>query len=126
MKKFLLAGLFLLSACRTGFDPQPAQDGYRALLNGWLGQDKTALLSIWGEPQHDYWKENANYVLYVRSAVMPASDGATIDRMPKIASEHAFYQSPKGLVTQTCITLFKIENGVISSWRFEGNACEAF
>ncbi len=125
MKKFLIAALVFLSACQSNTAPQPTEDGYRALLNEWLGQEKSALYAVWGEPQHDYWKANTNYVLYIKSDVKEASNGAAIDRMPRIAKEHAFYQSPQGLVTQTCTTLFKVEDGIITSWRFEGNNCTA-
>ena len=125
MKKFLMLAFVLLSACQSSPTPQPTEDGYRALLNGRLGQEKSALFAVWGEPQHDYWKANTNYVLYVKSTVKETSSGVSIDRMPRIAEEHAFYQSPKGLITQTCTTLFKVEDGVITSWRFEGNDCTA-
>lgn len=125
MKKFLITALVLLSACQLNSPPQPTEYGYRTLLNEWLGQRKSALFAVWGEPQYDYWKADINYVLYVKSDVKETSNGAVIERMPRIAEEHSFYQAPKGLVTKTCTTLFKIENGVITSWRFEGNNCTA-
>ena len=118
--------LFTIAACHTTPPIKPTEDAYRSLLNGWLGRSKTSLFQVWGEPQHDYWKKDVNYVLYVKSAVANTSEGAKIERMPRIAGEHAFYQNPQGLVSKSCTTLFKLEEGVITSWKFEGNACVAF
>lgn len=128
MKKIfiIICLLFSLSACQSTPSQKPTEDAYRTLLNGWLGRSKTSLLQVWGEPQHDYWKKDSNYILYVKSAVANTSDGAKIERMPRIANEHSFYQNPQGLVSKSCTTLFKLEDGIITSWKFEGNTCVAF
>lgn len=128
MKKIftIICSLILLTACQNAPEQKPTEDAYRFLLNGWLGRNKTDLFQVWGEPQHDYWKKDINYVLYVKSAVANTAEGAKIERMPRIAGDHAFYQNPQGLVSKSCTTLFKLEGGVITSWKFEGNACVAF
>ena len=128
MKKIVpLIGLcFCLTACQSMPTPKPTEEAYRTVLNGWLGRDKTSLFQVWGDPKHDYWKKDVNYVLYIKSAVANTAEGAKIERMPRIAGEHSFYQNPQGLVSKSCTTLFKLEDGIITSWKFEGNACVAF
>ncbi len=122
----LLISLGLLSGCQS-LPEQPAatQENYKKLLDGWLGHNKSSLYKIWGQPMNDYWKGGSNYVIYTKLTVDDASAGATIERMPRVAKELSFYEKPQGLVTRTCTTLFKVEDGIIVSWKFEGNHCVA-
>lgn len=129
MQKYLYIFCILLiglTGCRQT-QPQSlaTEENYKSLLNGWLGRDKESLYQVWGTPMNDYWKNGVNYIVYMKQSVENTADGATIDRMPRVAAERAFYQKPQGLVTRSCTTLFKIEDHVISSWRFEGNNCVA-
>lgn len=124
---FCLSTVCCLMGCQRLTVPQQAtQENYKTLLNGWLGENKDSLYQVWGEPAHDYWKENANYVIYIKTQVEETAQGATINRMPHMANTHAFYEKPQSLVTKSCTTLFKLEDGIISSWKFEGNACVAY
>lgn len=128
MKKYLCmvsVCLACLCGCQSTPEPQATEENYRILLDGWLGQDKSALYQVWGVPMNDYWKGTTNYILYTKLSVEDASDGATIERMPRIAREISFYEKPQGLVTRSCTTLFKLQDGIIVSWKFEGNHCVA-
>lgn len=128
MKKYLCmvsVCLVCLGGCQSTPEPQATEENYKILLDGWLGQDKASLYQVWGVPMNDYWKGTTNYILYTKSSVEDASEGATIERMPRIAREISFYEKPQGLVTRSCTTLFKLQDGVIVSWKFEGNHCVA-
>ncbi len=115
----------ILCGCQSSVVPQATEENYRILLDGWLGQDKVALYQVWGNPMNDYWKGTTNYILYTKQSVEDASNGARIERMPRVARELSFYEKPQGLVTRSCTTLFKLNDGIITSWKFEGNHCVA-
>lgn len=128
MRKYLcISYMFfsLLCGCQSSQRPQATEENYKILLDDWLGQDKTALYQVWGTPMNDYWKGTANYILYTKQSVENAADGAKINRMPRVAREVSFYEKPQGLVTRSCTTLFKLEDGIITAWKFEGNHCVA-
>ncbi len=122
----LLVGLSVLAGCQmTPEQPIATQENYKKLLDGWLGHNKSSLYEVWGTPMNDYWKGGSNYIIYTKLSVDDASTGATIERMPRMTKELSFYQKPQGLVTRTCTTLFKVQDGTIVSWKFEGNHCVA-
>ncbi len=130
MLKHLLClcfGLSLLSGCHSLSEETPVAttENYKILLDEWLGHNKSSLYEVWGTPMNDYWKGNYNYIIYTKQSVDNASAGATIERMPLVARELSFYEKPQGLVTRSCTTLFKLEDGIIVSWKFEGNHCVA-
>lgn len=124
---FICLSCFVLCGCQfESPEPKATQENYKILLDGWLGENKSTLYRVWGTPMNDYWKGTANYILYTKQTVENASDGAKIERMPRIARELSFYEKPQGLVTRSCTTVFKLEDGIITSWRFEGNHCVAY
>ncbi len=121
-----LVCLGVLTGCHhLSEEPVATQENYKILLDGWLGHNKSSLYEVWGQPMNDYWKGTTNYVIYTKLTVDDASTGATIERMPRMTKELSFYEKPQGLVTRTCTTLFKIQDGIIVSWKFEGNHCVA-
>ncbi len=130
MKRFLCLicwiGLVLGGCQSQSMIPQATQENYKILLDEWLGAEKSTLYRVWGTPMNDYWVGTANYILYTKQTVENAAEGAKIERMPRIAKELSFYEKPQGLVTRSCTTLFKLEDGIITSWRFEGNHCVAY
>jgi len=104
MKKLLWIFLlyFLLLGCAT-------TRGYEKILQSWIGHDVNELIQSWGPPANVYKLPNGStmYTWWF--------DGGTV-AMPIGNMAYA--------VKRYCKTTFVVnQQGIIKSWRWEGNAC---
>lgn len=100
---FILLTFFLCACTTTG--------GYEKKLSSWVGKDVNSLIQSWGPPASTYKMPNGDimYTFFFNggTVVMPIGNLAYA-------------------VNRTCKTIFIArDNGVIKSWRWEGNACKA-
>lgn len=126
MKKiFVLLTILFVSGC-VHFKPVQATSGnYKQMLDEWIGRPKAELTAVWGMPTHDYWRENKNYIIYIKSRVVEVAQGNAIERMPQ-STQESFLTKDKGLVSKACTTLFTIIDDKVTAWKFDGNDCLAY
>ncbi len=119
--------MLLLSSC-VGKPVQTGADSskYQEVLNLWLKKEKKDLISVWGQPSYDYQKEGINYVVYIKNKMKKVADGNEIERMPRMAKEHSFFDEKTATVSKGCTTIFVIDEGYIRQWKFEGAECLAY
>ncbi len=109
MRGFVLAAL-LLGACTT-----PA--GYEALLRGWEGKKESELVAKWGAPDAIQESEGVRTLTY-----RITRSGATVGTQPQMHAGPTPLSTPW---TSTCKTVFRLRNGVVSGWNYEGDSCKA-
>ena len=134
MKKicFTLIVTFLLFACAT-----PAK--YDDKLNGFLGHNEAYLIKKMGKPSAtkiisdqltvvSYVKANNTYVpseFYIYGA----QDNSTNNFYNPFLNDYDFtpYSAAFGYqVEYYCQTVFLLENGIITGWKWKGNDCTAY
>jgi hypothetical protein len=86
-----------------------------SLLHSWLGVEKCDLEKAWGTPSSQYVKQGISYSTYVYG----------YDLVPAVWIEE--YKAMAELKNErySCNITFKVHNGIISDYRFEGNYCSA-
>ncbi len=128
MKILMVLISFLgLSACVMPQSVKKAStDKYQEVLNEWLGKEKSELVDVWGNPSYDYVKNDINYVVYIKYKMKPVAKGNKIERMPRMAEDHSFFDEETATVSKGCTTLFVIEDDYIRQWRFEGSECQVY
>lgn len=130
MKKLLIITLlWIASACAT-------TEKYNAELNGWIGKKEVALLETWGKPSSIFkLGQQEQIVTYVHqdNEIIPAesmmytpdfNNGYTLYAPFSYAEDFADWP-PAFVVKNICQTSFHIKNGIIQSWQWRGNACQA-
>lgn len=108
---FLLC--FLFTACAT-------EQGYRDYLNVYLEAPEEFLIDSWGAPDDTYNVGNVKYLSYGKNNVVytPANYNTTF--YGNSSNTFGYNSTP---VYFSCKTTFKIENGEVVSYNFEGNNC---
>lgn len=104
----------------------PTSENYKHIMNSWLGHSKKELTDAWNIPTYDYWQQNKNYVIYVKSRIVNVANGNRIERMPVSTQEYSFFKEDPGSVNKTCTTIFTLIDNKVQSWRFDGNDCLAY
>ena len=121
MKKILLWLLVLLTGCATTAN-------YEKSLNSWVGASESSLVDQWGPPSSVYESSGVKYLTYnkSRSGYVP---GVAPSYQTTYVGNTAYTSAVGGSAgygfTNSCTTTFSIRNNVISSWRWEGNACRS-
>ena len=123
MKKllFLIIPLVLLFGCATTAN-------YEKVLNSWVGSQESALVSSWGPPSSVYQSDRVKYLTYSKS-----NSGYVPGVAPSYQTTYVgntAYTSPVGgspgfAYNSNCSTTFTVTSGVITNWRYEGNACRS-
>lgn len=122
MRYLLLLSYFtLLLGCAS-------TDGYKKVLDSWIGVSEDRLFDSWGYPASSFEAPNGNTVYIYSSSgqfTMPTQTNSTYS---------AYGNSVYGQSTTTggqtvnlsCITYFEVDNvGFVVDWRFKGNNCRA-
>ena len=111
----------LLAACAT-------EAKYQEVLKTWMGLNEVELVNQWGPPDRVYELEGNRYITYVRggTAYLP---GTSPSYQTRVIGNTA-YTNPVGgvppmIINTSCVTTFTVQNGKITHWRYEGNACKA-
>lgn len=124
-KRFVPATLLvviIIYGCAT-------KEGYRNVVDAWVGQPESALISAWGLPQRTYETDTSKVLIYYsqRDVDVPGSTNTYQRYFDETGT--AFSESYGGVPDQTftysCETSFEVIDGVITSWSFRGNDCVA-
>ena len=119
-----------LAGCAAATNEDYAMEArYEASLERWKGAPESQLLASWGKPtlMQDF-PEGRMLVYVVRHDI----DNGTSPRNYQIPTITAFGapviasgMTAAPLVPVTCTTRFMLQNGVVSSWKFDGLGCGA-
>jgi hypothetical protein len=115
----IFAALVSLSGCATTAN-------FEKMLSTWVGVSEENLISRWGPPTRAYASGRTKYLTFDKSATgyvpgTPPTYSTTVIGNTAYTNTHG---GTSGYVyTKNCSTTFTITNGVVSSWRWEGNAC---
>jgi len=117
-----LLTLTLIYGCAT-------TEGYKNIVNAWVGQPEAELVRTWGPPQRSYQTEESKFFVYYSQKDIYVPGSITTYPNDFDESGTAFRQSyggvPDRTLTYSCETSFEIIDGVITSWSFRGNDCVA-
>lgn len=124
MRKFLpalLGALTILSGCAT-------TEKYEKGLKTLVGKQESQLVSMWGLPTGMYEADGIRYLTYTQSetnyiAGTPGKTTTTYYLGRPITNTTVGTQGYS--YTNSCSTTFTVINKIISSYRFEGNACRS-
>jgi hypothetical protein len=121
MRYALLFGLVLLAGCAT-------TAGYEQMLNTWMGSTEIDLVRKWGPPLGAYDGGGSRFLTWESSGQVYVPGTAPSYQTQFIGN--TAYTTPVGgspgyTVMKRCRTTFELRNGVVSSWRWDGNACKA-
>jgi hypothetical protein len=122
MKKTTLtiAFLLILAGCATTAK-------YEKVLATWVGSPEPNLIRSWGPPQQVYDAgDGVKYLTYVssRNVFIPGSSPTySTQYIGNTAYTNSYGGSPAQNIAMSCKTSFEVKNGIITSWRYEGNDC---
>ena len=113
----LLAGF--LSACAT-------QEDFEAKLSSWVGHSGSELISSWGPPHRVYESGGQKYLTWSSSGTMVIPGSSPSYNTTFIGS--TAYTTPIGgsspmAINLSCEKTMTLENGYITTWRWQGNNC---
>lgn len=118
-----------IAACLTLFLTACATTaGYERTLQSWIGKSETELVRQWGVPRGVYESGGIRFLTYSRSGqgyfpgVAPTYQTTMIGRT---AYTQPIGGMPPMVISRRCDTTFEVAGGVVTSWRWEGNACKA-
>jgi hypothetical protein len=101
---------------------------YEKLLNSWMGVSENFLISSWGPPNSFYETGGTKYLTYAKSS-FGYVPGVAPSYQTTFIGNTAYTTQVGGYsgfaYSSNCSTTFTIANGVITSWRYEGNACRS-
>jgi hypothetical protein len=140
MMKILAA--LLCAAFVTGC---ATEEGYKQILNSWVGADVDQLVMSWGPPDRGYKLNSGGSVLEYGSQRTVTTGGYTTYKPVTTYQSGSVYgnyggsalysgssttyvpqTSPVYTYDYTCVTRFNVgENNKIVSWSYEGNDCRA-
>lgn len=113
--------LFGTAACAT-------TEKYEARLNAWLDRPEGALIEAWGPPNSFYESGGKKYLSYT-SSTTGYVPGTAPSYRSRIVGNRVYTDSyggtPGWIYNLHCRTTFTVEDGVIKSWRWQGNDCKS-
>ena len=123
MKKYfcVIALVSFISGCAT-------TEGYKQVVNSWVGSPEINLIRSWGAPQQSYESGGTKFLIY-NSARNVYLSGSSPTYTTTVIGNTAYTNSHGGSPAQnlnfSCQTTFEVQNGTIMSWSFKGNDCKA-
>lgn len=115
----ILATALLTGACAT-------EDGFRKMVDPYVGQPESAVVTRLGPPDSSYQIDKnaggAKVISYTRSAssTMPGYAQTNCYRGTCFTSV-----TPATAYSISCQLVFEISEGIIRSYRYQGNGCTA-
>lgn len=114
----MLAAAVLIGCATTG--------KYQRVLSSWVGGSEIDLVRSWGAPQQVYETGGVRFITYVKGgnvhvpAVAPTYQTTYIGNT---AYTNAVGGAPAQNIQLSCQTTFEVRDGIITSWRWQGNNC---
>jgi hypothetical protein len=127
---FTFIGVVALSGC-SFFG---TTEGYKQVLNTWIGASEASLIGTWGIPTNSYTSGNTKYLGYTDSQTIsvPGTEpsyhtdcGTTVSGNQIVCNTRATGGSSGSSRTYFCETTFEIVNGYVKNYSFKGNNCLA-
>lgn len=101
---------------------------YEEKIARWVGHSEEELVKSWGPPSAVYESAGKKFISYAHSAQANAPVGAR-GYQTYAVGDMPFPQPVDTLSNriepQTCNTTFESQNGKITAWNLEGNACRS-
>lgn len=130
---FLFLVLCFVVACAT-------QQKYDAKLGTWIGKTQSQLIEKWGRPSAQKYLVNGDKVLtYTKANDVYVPSEFYVYNQGFEPSEDVVYSpfinnydfSPAAAsfgytVDEICQTSFLLKNGVVTGWKWKGNACVSY
>jgi hypothetical protein len=119
-KLLMVVAVLSLSACAT-------RANYEAALNSWIGHPESELVGAWGPPVNGYTAPDGVRILTYNSSGQMTLPGTPPSYTTNCVG-NTCYTNPVGgtrptTINLSCATNFTVTNGVISTWRYQGNNC---
>ena len=122
MKRYVAVLAFMvLGGCATTAN-------YEKMLQSWVGATEYDLVGKWGPPASVYELGGTKYLTYTNTAqgyVPGTPPSYMVQRYGTTSYVTPVGGSPGFAYTAHCQTTFTLTNGVITSWRWQGNACKS-
>jgi hypothetical protein len=122
VKRIVYAAIaFALAGCAT-------TENFERKLQSWVGNTEDALVRSWGPPSSVYETGQSKYLTYARGAqgyIPGVAPSYQTTRIGNTYTTQAVGGSPGYTYNQHCTATFELVGGIISSWRWEGNACRS-
>ena len=138
LRKYILLIVLLFTGCATA-------EGYRQLVQNWVGRSESDLVKTWGPPQSSYAMNDGSKVLQYfksQSAYIPGYTyntpvttyhsgsvyGSTgYNYLSGTSTTYVPKTTPGTFINTECTTNFIISSqGKVASFNFEGNSCRAY
>ncbi len=114
-----------LTACNKS---QNTTEGYRQIVDTWVGENELNLIRKWGAPTKTYVVDDRKFIVYHRSRTVH-QEGFSPTIYTTIIDDtlvtNSFGGSDSRDLAYSCITTFELFNKKIVSWKFSGNDCTA-
>lgn len=98
-------------------------------LDSWLGTTEKELVQQWGPPINVYELDSTTKVLTYNFSEDLFIPGSSPNYTTTYIGNQAYTQKSGGMPAQfvnyNCTVNFTFSDGIISSWRYEGNSCRA-
>lgn len=101
---------------------------YEAILQSWVGKPEIDLLHSWGPPSSVYESGGIKFLTYDKSSQAYIPGTAPSYQSTVVGNTvytHSVGGSPGYAISQNCRTTFELSSGLVTSWRWDGNACKA-
>ena len=122
----LIATLAFVAACET-------YEGYRQLMESWVGTHADELVASWGPPDGFYENTDGSRVLkysYASSYYVPgttySNPSNSVNSVGALTTTYSSYTTPGYMVSSSCTsTFFTDPSQYIVRWTSEGGDCVA-
>jgi hypothetical protein len=117
VRRLLLISIVLLfiSGCKT-------TDGYKQIMQTWMGATELELIKTIGPPSSTYTSNGVKFLVYDRSYTTKKSYYTDYDFDSYGGSGYSY---PVGGNTYSCKTTYELEDGIVTNVKWVGNNCKA-
>lgn len=119
-KLYLLLVIFLLGCATTA--------GYERKLASFNGATELELIRAWGPPQQTYETNGFKFLTYSSSRIISVP-GVAPNYTTTVMGNTAYTQRVGGYggmtASRSCQTTFELKEGIVVSWKWQGNDCKS-
>lgn len=113
MKNLIIITTVLLSSCAT-------VSKFEQRMDAKIGLTKTQLVDVMGIPDREYSSDNLHFMEYNQSHT-----GLTTSSDSTVVNGYLINTTSKVPYTTSCKLEFKLVNGKVSSYRYNGSMCRS-